>query len=278
MKTVGDEFAGRVVVVTGAASGIGRAIAERFVSEGARVVVADVDAERGGEVVARLGEGAAFCRTDVADAGEVQALVDFAVSHFGGLHVMVNNAGIGSSFTRFLDDDLADYERVMAVNLYGVVIGSQRAARHMARHGGGAIVNVASIAALTGGALPVVYRAAKAAVLQFSRSIAVDLAEHGIRVNCVAPGHIPTGITTYDQGPIIRQTQPLQRRGGPEDVAEAVLFLAGDRAAQITGIVVPVDGGTVAGPPVTQMASLLLADRIQQERAAADAKGGSDDR
>jgi NAD(P)-dependent dehydrogenase (short-subunit alcohol dehydrogenase family) len=251
------ELSGKVAIVTGGASGIGRATAELFVEEGANVVIADVAHEQGEELAAALGAAAAFKRTDVAEADEVQELVDFAVGHFGGLHVMFNNAGVPSSFARLLDNDLADYEHVMAVNLFGVIAGTQRAARHMAEHGGGSIINTTSIAALTGGAGPLAYRVSKAAVIAFSRSAAIDLADYEIRVNCIAPGHIATGITNYDMGPIIQLTQPLQRNGGPQDVANAVLFLAGVRAAQITGIVVPVDGGTVAGPPVSQLRDLI---------------------
>jgi NAD(P)-dependent dehydrogenase (short-subunit alcohol dehydrogenase family) len=258
---MGQELAKKVAIVTGGASGIGRATAELFVDEGAQVVVADVDAERGEEVAATLGAAAAFKRTDVADAKEIQELVDFAVERFGGLDVMFNNAGIPSSFARLLDNDLSDHERVMAVNLFGVMAGTQRAARHMAEHGGGSVINTTSIGALTGGAGPLSYRVSKAAVIAFSRSAAIDLAQHGIRVNCIAPGHIATGITNYDIGPIIELTQPLQRRGDPADVANAVLYLAGDRSAQVTGIVLPIDGGTVAGPPVTQLRDLIRASR-----------------
>lgn len=271
--TTGD-LVGKVAVVTGGASGIGRATVERFAAEGARVVVADTDTAQGEAVAAALGDAVAFRRTDVSDRDDVQGLVDFTVDRFGGLHVMCNNAGIGSSFARFLENDLADYERVMAVNLWGVIVGSQCAARHMAEHGGGSIVNTSSIAALTGGAGPLVYRASKAAVIQVSTSLAIDLAPYGIRVNVIAPGHIATAITSYDMGAVIRTTQPLQRHGTPEDVAEAFLFLASDRSAQITGIVVPVDGGTVAGGPVNQMQMLMIGDKALQARR----EGGSDGR
>jgi NAD(P)-dependent dehydrogenase (short-subunit alcohol dehydrogenase family) len=252
-----QEFTGKVAIVTGGSSGLGRAVAEEFVDQGAKVVIGDVDAEQGEALVAALGPSAAFKQTDVADADDVQQLVDFAVAEFGGLHVMCNNAGISSSFRRLLRNDLSDFDRVMAVNLFGVMVGTRCAALHMAEHGGGSIVNTTSMGALTGGALPIVYRTSKAAVIQFSRSAASDLAEYGIRVNCIAPGHIATGITNYDLGPVIQLTQPLQRQGTPADVAGAVLFLAGERSAQITGIVVPVDGGTAAGPSIEQTKLLL---------------------
>jgi NAD(P)-dependent dehydrogenase (short-subunit alcohol dehydrogenase family) len=252
-----QELTDKVAIVTGGSSGIGRATVELFVDEGARVVVADLDVDRGEALAAALGPAVAFKQTDVARADQVEELVEFAVARFGGLHVMCNNAGVPSSFRRLLRNDLSDFERVMAVNLFGVMAGTRCAALHMAEHGGGSIINTSSMGALTGGALPIVYRTSKAAVIQFSRSAASDLAEYGIRVNCIAPGHIATGITNYDLGPVIQLTQPLQRQGAPIDVANAVLFLAGERSAQITGIVVPVDGGTAAGPSIDQTKLLL---------------------
>jgi NAD(P)-dependent dehydrogenase (short-subunit alcohol dehydrogenase family) len=248
---MGQELSGKVAIVTGGASGIGRATVELFVEEGAKVVIADVDVARGEEVAAKLGAAAAFHRTDVADADQVQELVDFAVARFGGLHIMFNNAGISDKmFGPFLDADLKKFQPVMAVNLLGVMVGSQRAARHMAKNGGGSIINTTSTAGIKPGPGVMIYRAAKAAVIHISRCLAIDLAEHGIRVNCIAPGHIPTGMTTYDMTAVIRQNQPLQRQGMPIDVAYAALYLAGDRSLQVTGLVLPVDGGTTVGSPV----------------------------
>jgi NAD(P)-dependent dehydrogenase (short-subunit alcohol dehydrogenase family) len=265
--TMGDELAGKVAIVTGGASGIGRATVERFVAEGARVVIADVDDERGDDLASELGDAVVFQRVDVSQPDDVQAAVDLAVDHFGGLDIMFNNAGIGSKFDRLLDNDLSDFDAVIGVDLKGVMLGTQRAARHMAERGGGAVVNTASIAAITGGAGPIVYRVAKAAVVQFSKSAAIDLAPHNIRVNCIAPGHIPTGITNYDLGSVIQTMQPLQRHGEPADVAEAVLYLVSDRAAQVTGIVLPIDGGTSAGPPVTQLRDLMRGVKAAKEKA-----------
>ena len=247
-----QELAGKVAIVTGGAGGIGRATAELLVAEGASVVVADLDAEAGQEVAAGIGEAAAFSQTDVSNADQVQALVDFAVDRFGGLDIMFNNAGIGSSLTRFLHDDLEDFTRIMSVNLFGVIAGAQRAARHMKDHGGGCIINNASIAAVNVGAGMISYRASKAAVAHATKCMAIDLAPYGIRVNCLTPAHIRTGITTYEMGPVLRYMQPLEREAQPEDVANAVVFLASERAAQVTGIVLPIDGGTTAGPPFAQ--------------------------
>lgn len=279
---MGQELAGKVAIVTGGANGIGGATAELFVSEGARVVIADVNVEAGEQLAARLGSAARFKRTDVSSRDEVQALVDFAVAEFGGLNIMFNNAGIsGATYPRFLDDDLADFQKVIGVNLFGVMAGCQAAGRYMKDHGGGVILNNASIAGVLPGHALMSYRATKAAVIQLSKSIAIDLAEYNIRVNCFAPGHIRTSLnafTTPDMtpeqaervknamAPVWDSNQPLKRHGRPIDVANAALFICSDRAAQITGIVMPIDGGITAGDPVNHLKELFEA----RQRALAE--------
>jgi NAD(P)-dependent dehydrogenase (short-subunit alcohol dehydrogenase family) len=266
------ELSGKIAIVTGGASGLGRATVELFLQEGARVVIADVD-KRGEELAGSLGGSALFKQADVASEEQVQDLVNFTVERFGGLHVMVNNAGIGgATHQRFLDDDLKDYRKVIDVNLLGVMLGTQRAARHMARNGGGSIINVSSMAAIKAGFGVMTYRAAKAAVSHFTKCVAIDLAEYGIRVNCIAPGHIRTEMTTYATPgmtpevierlkkalePVTDAARPLKRQGRPDDVANAAVYLASERAAQITGAVLPVDGGASAGDAVNHLKAIM---------------------
>ena len=244
-----NELADKVAIVTGGANGIGRAIAEVFVEEGARVVIADTDDEAASEVVTGLGPAASFVHTDVSDADSVQAAIAHAEQHFGGLQVMVNNAGISGSSRRLLQDDLRDFDRVIAVDLYGVMVGTQRAARAMGP--GGSIINITSIAGITPGPGFSSYRAAKAAVIHFSRSAAIEVGELGVRVNVIAPGNISTAINAslYDTGAVARRLQPLHRIGNTRDIANTAVYLASERAAQVTGTLIPVDGGTSAGPP-----------------------------
>lgn len=272
---MGRELAKKIAIITGGASGLGRATAEVFVQEGAKVVIADLNAEKGEETAHALGDDCRFIRTDVAQADQVQAAVDFAVSAFGGLNVMMNNAGIGGKFhDRFINDDLSDYRAVLDSNLLGVMLGSQRAARYMKDHGGGSIINTTSTAAQLAGFGVMAYRSAKAAVTLFSRSIAIDFAEYDIRVNCIAPGQIQTPMTTYAEPgmspevaarvakatePVMDSARPLKRKGAPADVAQAALFLASDRSQYTTGTTIPVDGGVLAGDPVNHMRNILAA-------------------
>ena len=244
-----NELDGKVTIITGGANGIGRAIAEVFVAEGARVVVADIDESAAVETLDVLGKAASFVHTDVSSADSVQAAIDHAQEHFGALHVMVNNAGIAGASRRLMQDDFRDFERVMAVDLYGVMVGTQRAARAMGP--GGSIINMTSIGGITPGPGFSTYRAAKAAVIHFSRSAAIEVGELGVRVNVIAPGNISTAINSslYDTAAVARRLQPLQRIGDTRDIANAAVYLASERSAQVTGTLIPVDGGTTAGPP-----------------------------
>lgn len=259
-----NELSQKIAVVTGGASGLGRGIVEKFVAEGARVVIADVDEDGGRELSASLGDSVDFVPTDVSVLGDIAAVIDRAVEKFGRLDVMVNNAGIsGTMHPSFLDDDLGDFERVMNVNLLGVMAGTKYAAAKMAETGGGSIVNISSIGGIQAGAAVLTYRASKAAVIHFSKSVAIDLAQHDIRVNCIAPGSIPTPLlakSAVKMGAdadtfvaMVRQmmaaNRPLKREGSEEDVAEAVLFLASERSRYVTATLLPVDGGTSAGAP-----------------------------
>lgn len=243
-----QELAGKVAIVTGGAGDIGRTTADVLLAEGARVVLGDINADEGQRIAAELGESAAFHQTDVSDIDQVQALVDFTVDRFGGLDIMFNNAGIGSPLGRFLSDDLTDFDKVLGVNLFGTIAGTQRAARYMKDHGGGVVINNASIAAINAGPGLISYRSSKAAIAHATKCMAIDLAPYGIRVNCITPAHIQTGITNYQMGPVVKYLQPLPRQAQPTDVANAVVFLSSDRAAQVTGVVFPIDGGTTAGP------------------------------
>ncbi|WP_033925847.1 SDR family NAD(P)-dependent oxidoreductase [Sphingomonas sp. 35-24ZXX] len=273
---VGGQLAGKTAIITGGASGIGRATAELFVKEGAAVVIADI-ADAAGEALAEsLGDRCCYTRCDVSQREDVEQLIATAVSTFGDLDIMFNNAGISCApHVNFVDDPLDDFHKVMAVNLLGPMLGTQCAARHMAVRGrGGVILNNASIAGILAGQAMMTYRASKAGLVQFSKSVAIDLAQYGIRVNCLVPGHIRTDLSSFKaQGAedaaamrveeavsaVYLSNQPLKRRGEPRDVAEAALFLASDRAAQITGVALPVEGGVTAGDPVNHLSDIFAA-------------------
>src|SRR5262245_8230673 len=190
-----NELSGKVAIVTGAASGIGRGVAEKFVAEGAQVVLADVNREQGEAAAAELGTSARFKQTDVSDQDQVREGVSVAGEKFGGAHVMLNNAGTsGARHPRLLDDDLADFHQVTAVNLLGVMAGTREAARHMSTNGGGSIINISSIGGIQAAPGLFSYHTSKVGVIFFTKCAAVDVGEYGIRVNCIAPGNIETPI------------------------------------------------------------------------------------
>lgn len=269
------ELAGKVAVVTGGSGGIGKATSELFAREGAKVVIADIDAAAGTQLANSIGPAALFVPTDVSDRHQIEALVSRTVEAFGRIDILFNNAGIAcGAYPDFIDDRLDDFDRVMGVNLFGPMVGTQAAARVMKeQEGRGVILNNASIAGVLAGQAMMTYRASKAALIQFSKSAAIDLARYGIRVNCLLPGHIRTPLSSFDQGAdtenvrqlsaaideIYLSNQPLKRRGVPEDVAEAALFLASDRARQITGVVLPVEGGVTIGDPVNHLGDIFAA-------------------
>jgi glucose 1-dehydrogenase len=246
-------LAGKVTAITGGALGIGRATALMFAAEGAGVALADIQADAA-EVVAReireRGGKAIAVGVDVGEASQVQAFVDKVVSEFGRLDVMFANAGIAHS-APFLDHPEAQWHRVLRVNLTGVFLSCQAAARQMVKQGGGGrIITVASINGFRGVENLVGYNAAKAGVIELTQTMAVELAEHGIAVNGIAPAQIDTRLTRgLPEDARQRRVEriPMGRFGEPEEVAKAALFLASDDASYITGHTLAVDGGYLAG-------------------------------
>jgi NAD(P)-dependent dehydrogenase (short-subunit alcohol dehydrogenase family) len=247
---------GKVAVITGAGSGIGRVAASLFAVEGARVVVADVVADQAESAVAEIvaaGGAATAVAVDVSNEDQVKTMVDTAVGTYGGLHVLFNNAGI------FPDDDggLLDtppetWAKVMEVNLKGVWLGCRAAVPAMLDSGGGSIVNVASFVALVGAATAqIAYTASKGGVLALTRELAVEYARKGIRANSICPGPIETPLLAeLLSDPARRERRlvhiPIGRFGRPEEIAKAALFLASDDASFVTGSALVVDGGITA--------------------------------
>jgi NAD(P)-dependent dehydrogenase (short-subunit alcohol dehydrogenase family) len=249
------EFAGKVAIVTGGASGIGRASAEAFAGRGAKVVVADLDDVQGGAAVAAInalkGE-AVFVRADVTDPEQVSAIVTTAVDSFGRLDIALNNAGVPGTYAALTDQDLGDWQRTIAVNLTSVFLSLRAEIPAMLESGGGAIVNTASAAGLMGFANLPSYVASKHGVIGLTKSVALEYAKRGVRVNAVCPGSIRTqmleGFVGGDQTALegMGKMQPIGRLGTPEEVAAAVVWLCSEAAAFVTGHALAVDGGVLA--------------------------------
>jgi NAD(P)-dependent dehydrogenase (short-subunit alcohol dehydrogenase family) len=251
----------KIAFITGACSGIGLATAERFIDEGARVLAADIQDEAGTALQARFPGRLKYTRCDVTQPAQIQAAIERAVAEFGGLDIVFNNAGAGGQRGGMEEMTIEGWDHTMNLLLRSVMAGTMYALPHLKARGGGAIVNTASISALASGYAPVAYSTAKAAVLHFSKVTAADLARHRIRVNAVIPGFIATGIfgtgfgldrnasqqmaaTLTERGGSL---QPAGRVGTPEDIAEAVLYLASDAAGFVTGTHLLVDGGMTVG-------------------------------
>jgi 3-oxoacyl-[acyl-carrier protein] reductase len=243
---------GKAALVTGGGRGIGRAIARKFLEEGARVLIADVApgrAESAARELLALGEVHGV-QADVSRAAEVDALVRRALELWGRVDVLASNAGI-ARFAPFLEMTESDWDRTMEVNLKGMFLVGQRVAREMVARGGGAIVNMASTNGILGERQLAAYNASKAGVILLTKTMALELAEHGIRVNCVSPGFIDTEITLEaGAGEAFKREYarkiPLRRLGRPEEVASVFAFLASDEASFITGESVVVDGGQIS--------------------------------
>jgi NAD(P)-dependent dehydrogenase (short-subunit alcohol dehydrogenase family) len=252
-----ERLGGKRAIVTGAGSGIGRSIAIRLAAEGARVVVSDVDGEAAEAVAAEIGGagGEALVRkTDVTDAADVEGLVGLALTRWGGLDVMVNNAGVGVAGTANTTTE-EEYERVMDVCVRGTFLGMKHAIPAIRDSGGGSVVNMSSVAALVGIVDRAVYSAAKGAIFSLTRASAIDHVGEGVRVNCIAPGTVDTPwiarITSgYDDPEEARANmqarQPHGRFVQPEEIAAMAAYLAADESASVIGACMVVDGGVTA--------------------------------
>ncbi len=252
---------GKVVIITGATGGIGEASVRLFASEGAKIIAADVEDERGERLEAALKGKAIYCHTDVSSEDDVKNLVTSTVDKWGHLDVMFNNAGIVGAVGPIEYVKVEDFDRTLRVNLRGCFLGIKHAAPVMRRQGSGSIINTASTAAILAGFGNHIYSASKAGIVQLTRSVSMELGEAGIRVNCVSPGYIPTpmiGIArslTREQAEkklhiieeSFRNAQPLRGPIMPEEVAKAALFLASDDSRFITGQNLFVDGGVTGG-------------------------------
>jgi 3-oxoacyl-[acyl-carrier protein] reductase len=248
----------KVTLITGGAAGIGKATAERFAEEGAKVAICDVNEEAGRAVVKTLGSDASFHKVDISNRQQVQEWVDAVAQKYGRIDVLVNNAGIlrDNQLVKFKEGELvsqmpeADFDLVIAVNLKGVFNGAQAAAPHMIKGGGGVILNASSVVGEDGNFGQSNYVATKAGVIGMTKVWARELGRYKIRVNAVAPGFTLTEILQTMPQKVIDgmvSRTPLGRMGEPRDIANAYLFLASDEASFITGAVLRVDGGIVVG-------------------------------
>jgi len=253
---------GRRTVITGAASGIGAETARLFVAEGASVVLADLEVERGRKLAAELGDQARFVEVDVAEEGAIERAIDESVSTFGGLDALFNNAGNPGSFGRVEDMDMELFDRTVAIHLRGVFLGIRAAARIMRPQGHGSIINTGSVAGLRANYAGHDYSASKAAIIHLTKTTANELGEDGVRVNAICPGGVATAIFGRGAGldadaaestipvmeAVLSDIAPIKRSGQPIDIAECALWLASGSSSFVNGQAIAVDGGLVTGP------------------------------
>ena len=255
----------KVAVITGGASGMGKATVIRFLEEGANVVVADFNAETGEETVVEatergFGDQVRFIKVDVASEDDIVAMFGCAKDNFGGVDIVFNNAGVGGAIGPLTETTIESWDYTMDVLAKGVWLGMKHAARHMIEQGrGGSIINTASIAGLSGDGGPMIYSAAKAAVISLSKSGAVELAPEKIRVNAICPGFIATPLAAVGRDRVaatqenFTKAQPWPEYGDGDHIAGAALFLASEDARFVTGEHIVVDGGlTAAGPELSR--------------------------
>jgi len=246
-----SDFDGKVVIVTGAASGIGRASAIQFAEQGAKVVVADINLAGADETAGMIGDSAMVVQVDVADEQSCQSMVDKTIEVYGRLDVIFNNAGIPGVRAYTADQTTEDWQRVIDVNLNGVFYCTRSAIPEMLKTGGGVIVNTASVDGLVGMGTISHYTAAKHGVIGLTKSCALEYSKQNIRCVAVAPGYINTPMTegtfTKEENAMLMMAIPLKRPAQPEEVANLVIWLASDKASYVTGSCHTIDGGITSG-------------------------------
>jgi meso-butanediol dehydrogenase/(S,S)-butanediol dehydrogenase/diacetyl reductase len=262
-------FEGKVAVITGACSGIGLAVAQLIAAESGKVVLADLNADIGNPLASDIGaDRALFVRCDVASFEEVRALIDAAVGRFGGVDILINNAGMGSDICTSVELSPQTWHKVIAVDLDSVFYGCKAAVPEMRKRGGGSIVNTASISGLAGDYGFNAYNAAKGAVVNYTRSLALDHAHENIRVNAVCPGLVETRLTSFvgkrGLAPELTQAIPMKRMAQPLEIAKLIAFLASEDASYMTGSIVAIDGGVTAGTGNANLPALMA--RAQETR------------